>query len=426
MAAEGRAGRLAVGVFALAAALRLALVALAPGVPASDGRAYHQYALIWLDAGAYQNLDRSPAIRWMPGWPGLLAGLYAVFGREPRVGMLANALLDAGTAALIALLGLRLWDRRTGALAGALYALWPGVAAYAATLFCEPLFGLCLTATLLALAPPGGSPRRDLLAGLAFGACAYVKSEPLALLPGLLFALWRETPAPRAFARRALAFAGLALLLLAPWTLRNYRVFDRFIPTSASGGVVVQLANHPGSRGVQDFARNRELARRYRGDDMAHTTLLRNDAGFREAWRFAREHPGEQLALVARKLRVTYGGDAAALSAIRGAAAEPQVEPARHLRWKRLANAWWFAMLAAAAVGATSWRGWPRGTAPLLFGPLATWWALHAVFLGGERFHVPEAPIYALLAALGLRELARRARAGLPILRREPGTRSEA
>jgi hypothetical protein len=225
------------------------------------------------------------------------------------------------------------------------------------------------------------------------------------------------------FARRAAAFAGLALALLLPWTLRNYLVFDRFIPTSASGGVVVQLANHPGSRGVQDFARNRELARRYRAENLALTTIRRNDAGWGEAWRFARHHPGEQLGLALRKLRTTYGGDRAALRAIRGGGPEPHLSADAYVRLARLADAWWFSLLALAALGATTWRRWPRATAPLLFGPLASWWALHVVFLGGERFHFPEAPIYALLAALGGLELPRLARR-LRILPREPEARS--
>lgn len=404
-------------VFGIAASLRLAVVAWAPGVPESDGRAYHQYALMWLESGAYQNVDGSPGIRWMPGWPTLLASLYRVFGELPRAGMLANALFDAGTAAVTALLGIRLFRRRVGVAAGLIYALWPGMLAYSATLFSEPLFGLLFSSALLALATPADrTPRagRAVAAGLAFGLCAYVKSEPLALLPALLFAIWRSTPEPSAFARRALAFVGVTGALLLPWTIRNYHVFDRFIPTSASGGVVVHLANHEGARGRQDFARNRQLSRLYRGETMALTTIQRNDAGWGEAWRFAREHPGEQLRLVGRKLRVTYGGDTAALRAIRGRNPEPHIDLVSFGQLSRWANTYWFVALLCAALGAAGWRRWPRGVAPLLFGPLATWWGLHAIFLGGERFHVPEIPIYAILAGVGLSELAERAQRRLP------------
>ena len=37
--------------------------------------------------------------------------------------------------------------------------------------------------------------------------------------------------------------------MIAPWSVRNYLVFDRFIPTSANGGAVVYLGNHAGATG---------------------------------------------------------------------------------------------------------------------------------------------------------------------------------
>lgn len=392
-------------IFVAAAVVRVGFALWSPGIPLSDGRFYQLHAVVLRSTGRYLNADGSPAIRWMPGWPALLAGLYAIVGTTaPRVGMVAAGLLDAGTAALTALLGARLFGRAAGTLAGVLYACWPGAIYYAGTLFTEPLFDLLFVATLLLLVE-----RRAIGAGVCFGLAAYVKSEPLALAPALLLAIWRLAPEPRAFARRALALLGVTLALLAPWTLRNYRVFDRFIPTSASGGVVVQLGNQHGASGGQDFHLNRELSRRYRGRTQAETTINRNDAGFREAWRFVRSHPGEELSIVARKLRLTYDGDVQALRTIRGTG----TPDAWHLRaetFRRLAalaDAWWWGALALAALGAARAARWPRGAAALVFGPLATLVALHVVFLGGQRFHAPEVPIFALLAAQGLMVLGR-------------------
>jgi hypothetical protein len=418
-------GRRALWIFAAAALVRVAFTLWSPGVPLSDGRFYHMHAAVLHDTGRYLNGDGSPAIRWMPGWPTLLAAIYSVFGVAPRAGMLACALLDAGTAALTALLGARLFDRRTGVLAGGLYAFWPGVVYYAGTLFSEPLFNLLFVGTLLCIA--GGRPGRtrpvvEVGAGLCFGLAAYVKSEPLALTPALLFAIWRLDPAPRAFARRAAALVGVTVALVAPWTLRNYLAFDRFIPTSASGGVVVQLANSPGATGGQDFHLQRELQRRYRGANQAETTINRNDAGFREAWRFATENPAELRTIVARKLRLTYLGDVQAVRTIRGSGPQERwhLSPETFRALVRLANGFWWSALALAALGLASVPRWPRGAAALVFGPLLTLFALHVVFLGGQRFHVPEVPLYTLLAAQGLGVVA----GGLSRLRAQPSDAS--
>lgn len=108
--------------------------------------------------------------------------------------------------------------------------------------------------------------------------------------------------------------------------------------------------------------------------------------------------------MIARKLRLTYSGDGAALQSIRGTGppAEWKIEPATAVWLGALCDAFWFAALAAAAVGPAGFRGWPPGTAPLLLGPLLTFFALHVVLLGGERYHAPEVPFLAVLAACGL------------------------
>jgi hypothetical protein len=391
-------GRRLFWIFAAAAGVRVAFALLAPGVPLSDGRFYHMHAAVLLETGEYLNSDGSPGIRWMPGWPALLALVYGVFGVAPRTGMLTCALLDAGTAAATAALGFRLFGRTAGTLAGCLYAFWPGAIYYAGTLFTEPLFNLLFVTTLLLLARA-----RD--PGLA----AYVKGEPLALAPALLFATWRLDPTPRRFARRALALVGVAVALLAPWTLRNHLSFDRFIPTSASGGVVVQLANHPEGSGGQDFKLQAKLQRQHRGANQAETTINRNDVGWRDAWRFARDRPDALRTVVARKFRLTYGGDVQAARTLRGTGPPDgwHVSLPTFRSLVRVANNWWWCALALAAVGVTSVRRWPRGAGALLFAPLATLAALHAVFLGGQRFHAPEVPIYALLAAQGLLVIGR-------------------
>lgn len=417
---RGRAAGLALPPFALALAVRLPFVLWAPGVPGADGAFYHQYARILAAGAGFVNLDGSPHIRWMPGWPLVLGGLYRLFGSDPKVGMWANAGFDAGAAALLALLGARLFGRRTGLLAGGLYAAWPGMAYYAATSFAEPLFNGLWVGALLLLAQAGAAddrrPQRFAAAGALLGLATLVKAEVPALGPALLVYLWRVRRSPSDFARNAVALGALAAALIGPWTVRNYVVFGRFVPTSASGAIGAQLANHPGASGAQDFRLNRALQQRYRGRTSAETTINRYDAGFADAWRFARENPREQLAIVANKFRVTYGGDGQAAKTIRGSGRQRDwhLSPAR---WRRLtlgADAYWFAGLALAAVGLATLRGAAPGTASLLLGPLVTWWALHVVFLAGQRYHVPEIPIYALLAACGVLTLAGRLRGRAP------------
>jgi len=100
-----------------------------------------------------------------------------------------------------------------------------------------------------------------------------VKAEPLVLLPGIGWALWRTRPSAAAFARELAVVAALAAAVLTPWTIRNYVHFDRFLPTAASGGIGVYLANHPGASGGQDLLANRALQERFRRENLAWTAI---------------------------------------------------------------------------------------------------------------------------------------------------------
>jgi 4-amino-4-deoxy-L-arabinose transferase-like glycosyltransferase len=400
-------------LFAAALLPRLVFVLWAPGEPAADGQFYHAYGEHFARGWGYVDVDGSPVVRWMPGWPMLLGGLYWVFGSGTHVALFANAFLDATTAALLSLLGARLFGVRIGLTAGILYALWPGMIFLCGSHMSEPLFNVLLVAALLltVIAAEADSRRiaRFAVAGLCLGAAAMVKAEPLITTPGIAFYLWRTRRGGADFTRTTAVLLFVTAAVLVPWTIRNYVTFDRFLPTAASGGIGVYLANHPGATGGQDFVANRALQRRFKRENAAWTAIARNDAGWGDAWAFVRENPGEELSIIANKLRLTYAGDARGAKLVRGLGRDPASWQLAAATWQRLqwaSNGYWFAMLALAAIGLTTVLSWKRGTAALLLlGVLLPWLCLHIVLLGGPRYHVPQIPVLALLAALGIARL---------------------
>ena len=404
--------RPAVAIFAAALAIRFAVALWAPGEPEADGIFYRIYADHIARGWGYSEIDGSPAIRWMPGWPLVLAGLQSLFGRGALVVLGANSVFDATTAALLVGLGARLFGPRVGLLAGGLYAAWPGMIFLCASYMSEPLFNLLLVGSLTLVARACDAERgRSWLvaaAGLCLGGAALVKAEPLAALPGIAWALWRSRGSGFEFARNALVVAVAVAAMLTPWTLRNLLEFDRFLPTAASGGEAIHLANHPGATGGQDFRTNRLLHERYRGANSAATSIARHDAGFREAWNFVRTEPIEALRIAANKLRLTYTDDARGAMLLRGLGPPERwhVSPATWQWLQGISNAWWFSMLALAIGGASALRGAHPTAVPLLIGAtLVPWLCLHLVFLGGPRYHAPEVPVLALLAACGIEAL---------------------
>jgi 4-amino-4-deoxy-L-arabinose transferase-like glycosyltransferase len=401
--------RSATALFGGAFLLRLAFVLWAPGEPSADGIFYHAYGDAIARGWGYIDVDGSPVVRWMPGWPLLLGGLYRLFGTSTLVAMLANAVLDAVTAVLLGVLGARLFRRRIGLVAGGLYAFWPGVVFLCATHMSESLFNLLLVGTLLLTTVACAAESRRTAwfaaAGLCLGGAAMVKAEPLVMSPALLLTLWIGRRSRADFLRAAAAFSLVTAAVLTPWTIRNWVAFERFLPTAASGGIGVYLANHPGATGGQDLRANRALQQRFRRRNAAETAIARNDAGWRDAWAFVRAHPEEEIRIVANKLRLTYSGDARGAKLVRGLGPEKNWHLGPEV-WRRLrltADSYWFAMLGLALVGLGTLRSWPPTAAPLLLlGVIVPWFCLHVVFLGGPRYHVPQIPAIALLAALGV------------------------
>jgi hypothetical protein len=121
-------------------------------------------------------------------------------------------------------------------------AIYPALLEYQGMLMSEPLAATLLSGGVLAsLWAWGGGPWRWLLPGALFGALAMVRPEYLgiAVLVAIVIAVramprdWRASLLPAA------VFLFAALVVIAPWTIRNATALDRFVPISTGGGQVL-------------------------------------------------------------------------------------------------------------------------------------------------------------------------------------------
>src|SRR5262245_36058212 len=102
---------------ALAIALRVGWVLAVPSRPVGDFALYLESAAHLLEHGSFDS-----AFIYMPGYVVALAGLQAL-GGGPLAAKLFGAVIGGLGAWPIAGLGGRLFDRRAGIIAGALYAV---------------------------------------------------------------------------------------------------------------------------------------------------------------------------------------------------------------------------------------------------------------------------------------------------------------
>ena len=224
-------------------------------------------------AGNVQRFGRGP------GYPLFLAPL-TWLDADLRAGRLPDGVpaavkivqAIAGAAAILVLASLvrRVAGDRAGVAAAWLAALFPPLVwmpAYALSEQLASLLALGCAAWLGAVTdgPPaardarGGTTRALIAAGLAAGAGALTRPGQLFVLPlAALLLIWRA-PDRRAGLRRALLFTALALLAIAPWTLRNAIAYRQFVPIASSGGVNFWIGNHPEAIGDGDLAANPQL-----------------------------------------------------------------------------------------------------------------------------------------------------------------------
>jgi hypothetical protein len=248
----------------VAAAFRIAVAHWLPNDAPDDGKTYAQIARNVLEQHVYSHATEAPydpSLIRLPGYPLFLAGVYSVFGHTNNGAVrIVQALIDTGTCALVALLAFY-WEpdeklkRATAIAALALAVVCPFTTIYAATILTEVPTTFLVMAMLLAATlalrntftiedrekPQTNykSFRHGLLwwgaAGLLGGLAVLLRPDGGLFVAAVGITLvisgawhlkreWRKTLA--AGAVLSLVF----MLVLAPWTIRNARVFHLFQP----------------------------------------------------------------------------------------------------------------------------------------------------------------------------------------------------
>jgi 4-amino-4-deoxy-L-arabinose transferase-like glycosyltransferase len=176
----------------------------------------------------------------MPGVAVLLASIWWVTGDQTYIPLQwIQILIDTGMVLLVYWIAFRLTRRRPVALISAvLYAIWPGAIVVAKRPVLDTWAAFftigCVAAFVWARERPSSLPRLALI-GVVAGLGIYFRPF-LVLLPAALALV--ATPGGGWRRRLFWIFVPtiLALLILAPWTVRNYYEFNRFIPTRTGLG----------------------------------------------------------------------------------------------------------------------------------------------------------------------------------------------
>ncbi|ARP96977.1 hypothetical protein [Bordetella genomosp. 13] len=229
----------ALGVLIAGLSARLWVIAHIPLEPISDFKRYYMVAETFANVGSL-SADGFPYIIQGPLYPVMLGLTFKAFGPGVLQGQILNLLLSAVAIICITLAARNVlrpgWLRL---VPPALLAAHPGAVLYVNVLGTECLSLAAVAAAILASVCRGRS------AAIALGVLLALLSlnRPQFLPVVLLFVLLRR-PGLRSMASGFAWCVIPFMLAMTPWTLRNYAVFDRFIPTSASSGYILLVNNN--------------------------------------------------------------------------------------------------------------------------------------------------------------------------------------
>ena len=396
-------------LLALAGGIRFGVASLATPFRLVGDERY--FAKVATNIAAGEGHQLLPSVRaWRPpAFPYLLAAILpreVAASEDPaeaiRYFVQLQLVLGTVLVALVFLLGQAFFDTRTGLLAALIAAIYPNLVAYSHFLWSETLFAVLLVAGLVAVwhAEERRSRLLALLAGAALGMAALTRE--VAIPVAAVCAAWGvagawHTDRRGAGARAALMVIAVVVIVL-PWTIRNYSIYQRFIPVSTVGWYAIAESNTLDQDDWLDPLPERaiEFRRRYLavGDELEMMEVARVQA-LRE---IRSEQPLWIVKKVVRNVALLFQPDSYLANKLRKGAYGP-VERTHRRVLVALTSVSYSLVLVAAVLGALTDPN--RRRRRLMAALLVTVVALHVVATSVTRFRVPWTPLLIVYASHG-------------------------
>ncbi len=382
--------------------IRLALLLFIPIEPSSDASWYFNRAVTLVQHGSYSE-NGLPTAYWPVGYPAVLALLFTFTGPNLAAAQFANLFFAACSFWLLFRFVKTVFESELAArLSVLLLTLYPNNAAYVPLVATETLY-TCLLLCVSVLLVTRSSLPTLLLIGITLGLATLIKTQTLLLAPVLVIIAslknWSLHAFKPAMVRAITAFI-LMLAVIAPWTLRNYAVFDEFILVSTNGGTSLLAGNNPSVVGdyKHDYSDTDPL---FKQAGFSAANQVESDKRARQlAKQWILENPGTFIGLMPKKFFRFWAPDGEAEWGYQ--AGTPWYDQyAKWFRSARIINqVYYFILLGGFAVA--TWKLLRTPAKPELYYGLAIaafFTLISLVFSGQSRYHFPVMPFVLAYAA---------------------------
>jgi 4-amino-4-deoxy-L-arabinose transferase-like glycosyltransferase len=283
-------------------------------LPANAWRYFYQYNepahIAWSVRSGYgysspwANTLVMPTAQQPPVYPYLLVAIFKLAGtysyRSLWIAVGMNAFCSALTAIVILKIGKRTFGASTGVLAAWIWSCWIYEAVVSIRLWESSLSALLLAVALLLLPDMAASirPRRWLIFGALAGVGALTNTTLLSVFPFFWLWLWISDRRRGLSCKKWLAASVLTcVLVILPWTIRNYVTFHRLMPIRDNFGLELWIGNHEGV--AHEYPSDFPLLNPAEYNRLGELEFMETKR--RIAMQFIEQHPGEFLRLSLRR-----------------------------------------------------------------------------------------------------------------------------
>ncbi len=188
-----------------------------------------------------------------PGYSILIAAIFSLSGESDAALQLIQIFADAAAAVVVFLIALALLNSTIATIAGLLIALAPQFTYNSVMLLPDSLSVLPILLAIYFLARAYKHPRlvNFAITGALVGLSCWLRANALLLAPFIAAAIPLLFERGRRM-RFALVLVGGAMLIIVPLTIRNFIVYDHFIPVSLGAGQTLL-------EGISDYDEERSL-----------------------------------------------------------------------------------------------------------------------------------------------------------------------
>jgi len=274
----------ALAVVFFAVALRLLFLYLFPrfgGGDMLDSTRYLRVVYNILQGRGFAEYIRPTAFA-PPLYAYFIALIFKIFNQSILIVKIVQAILGGVTCYLVYRMGSMLFSPKTGLIAALITALHPELIVLSGFLYTETFYIFLLTLAFLFYIRAflnRGQWSMWILAGFFLGLTILTRHVLLVFPLWLLFIvlLWRRT---RSYLKYVFVSMLICYTVVTPWIVRNYIIFDRFIPVASGLGGSAWIGSNIPDQGLhQEDSRQKAWdASKQAQDDMERDDILLNKA----------------------------------------------------------------------------------------------------------------------------------------------------